>query len=129
MQYPDKPNNSTMQFPQEINSHIAGFIADEVRATDPQCYRAARRLQAVWRSYVERKPPSCSCCSCHCVECTDRVLGPFLFPACQQCGEEDALFVQMEPWTCEACRLDYMIEAFEDGAVSWGSFAPGCPYP
>ena len=120
-----------MQFPQEINSYIAGFIADEVRATDPQCYRAARRLQAVWRSYVERNPPSCSCCSCSCTECCDRVLGEFRFPACQQCGESELLLgevaVGLEPWTCDACRLDYMIEAFEDGAVSWGSFAPEYP--
>ena len=44
-----------MQLPQEINSHIAGFIADEVRATDPKCYRSARSLQAAWRGWLIRK--------------------------------------------------------------------------
>ena len=116
-----------MQFPQEINSHIAGFIADEVRATDPQCYRAARRLQALWRSYVERNP-RCTCCSCHCTECCDRVLGEFRFPACERCGEQEFLLgealVNLEPWTCDACRLDYMIEAFEDGAVPFFPMSP-----
>ena len=43
-----------MQFPQEINTHIASFIADEVRGADPQCYRSARSMQAAWRGWLTR---------------------------------------------------------------------------
>ena len=110
VQHPDKPNYSTMQFPQEIDSHIAGFITDEVRATDPHCYRSARSMQAAWRGWLTRQ------------NLADHAV-------CDQCGEYDGQPHHSWSWTCEACRLDYMIEAFEDGAVSWGSFTPGCPYP
>ena len=94
-----------MQFPQEINSYIAGFIADEVRATDPQCYRAARGLQAAWRGWLIRTHGD-----------------PADYAVCDRCGEDDGQRHGSPVWTCDACRLDYMIEAFEDGAVSFGSF-------
>ena len=43
-----------MQLPQEIVGHIAGFIADDVRACDPRCYRASRCVQAAWRGWATR---------------------------------------------------------------------------
>ena len=43
-----------MQLPQDITTHVAGFIADEVRAADPRCYRSARRLQALVRGALTR---------------------------------------------------------------------------
>ena len=39
---------------QDICDHVAGFIADEVRAADPKCYRSARRLQALCRGALSR---------------------------------------------------------------------------
>ena len=51
-----------MQFPQEINIHIAGFISDVVRATDPQCYRSARCMQVAWREHRARTR---ACSPCH----------------------------------------------------------------
>ena len=43
-----------MQFPQEIRSQIAAFMADDLQAVDPQCYRASRSLQAAWRGWATR---------------------------------------------------------------------------
>ena len=39
--------------PVEITSLVGGFIADELRAADPRCFRAARTLQAAWRHFRE----------------------------------------------------------------------------
>jgi len=125
-----------MQLPQEITSLIAHF-SPAARAADPRWYRAARSVQAAWRSYVERNPPS-SRCLCNyaqrsywaqengtdvCPSCAT-VWGEFLFGACERCGEEDAQLAEVEPWTCDACRLEYMIEAFEDGAVPFVPMSP-----
>ena len=41
-------------------------------------------------------------------------------PCATSAGEYDGQPHHSWSWTCEACRLDYMIEAFEDGAVSLG---------
>ena len=43
-----------MVFPQEIRSQIASYIADDLQAGDPRCYRAARSMQAAWRGWVTR---------------------------------------------------------------------------
>ena len=96
---PRTTNNSTMQFPQEINCLIGGFIIDEVQATDPQCYRAARSLQAAWRAKRIRREND-----------------PH---ACDACGEDDGQRHLHSSWTCDSCRLDYMIQMFEDGAVAF----------
>ena len=43
-----------MQFPQEITNHIATFVADDIQACDPRCYRASRSIQAAWRGWATR---------------------------------------------------------------------------
>ena len=43
-----------VQLPSDLLGHVAKYIADDVRAADPKCYRAARSLQAAWRGWVTR---------------------------------------------------------------------------
>jgi len=43
-----------MQLPQDIMSHIADFMTDDIQAVDPRCYRASRRLQSAWRGWAVR---------------------------------------------------------------------------
>ena len=51
--------------PREINSHIAGFIADEVQPTSPLCFRSARCIQALWRRALTRmRRNTCYLCTC-----------------------------------------------------------------
>ena len=88
-----------MQFPQEIKFHIADFITDEVQGTDPQCYRAARSLQAAWRGRLTRLHRVCN--------------------RCGEAGQYRQAHVPLHCWTCDTCRLDYMIQMFEDGAVAF----------
>ena len=47
-----QPNYSLL--PQDIMTHISNFIHSEVQATDPKCYRSARRLQALVRGALTR---------------------------------------------------------------------------
>ena len=54
-----------MQIPQEITAHIGGFMADELQAANPECYRSARTIQAVCRGWLARNTTSpwpCSGC-------------------------------------------------------------------
>jgi ribosomal protein L37AE/L43A len=73
-----------MQFPQEINSHIAGFIADKVRAADPECFRSARRLQALCRGALARMRRNV------CYHCVRRLACPHrtLYWVCDDCLAE-----------------------------------------
>ena len=74
-----------MQFPQEINSHIAGFIADQVRAADPECYRSARRLQALCRGVLIRMRRS----------------------VCHFCARTDTAWTTRALyWVCGGCQAD-----------------------
>ena len=43
-----------MQLPQELVAHVAAFMADDLQAIDPKCYRAARCVQAAWRGWATR---------------------------------------------------------------------------
>ena len=120
-----------MQLPQEITSLIAHF-SPAARAADPKWYRAARTVQATWRSYAERNPsPRCLCNYADrtfwtqqygtdvCPACaTVWAVEPPHYAMCARCGENDGMVYGPAPWTCDACRLDYMIEAFEDGATA-----------
>ena len=87
-----------MQFPPEINSHIAGFIADEVRGADPQCYRSARSLQAAWRGWLTR------------THILHHVYDLY-HNMCERCDENmctQRVFGGPEPrpvWTCDACSV------------------------
>ena len=49
--------------PREIRTQIAGYMADDLQAVDPRCYRASCALQAVWRGWFTRSQayrcPSC----------------------------------------------------------------------
>ena len=56
-----------MQFPQEITAHIAAHMADDLRAVDPSCYRAARILQARWRGHMARTYGDFHCL-CHYID-------------------------------------------------------------
>ena len=79
-----------MQLPQEIKILVSGFIADEVRATDPKCYRSARRLQALCRGTLTRMRRNvCYLC------------------ACTQPGPHRTLY-----WVCDDC-----LTAISGGAV------------
>ena len=49
------PPARRMQLPQELLSHVAEYIADDLRAIDPSFYRAARRVQAACRGRLVRK--------------------------------------------------------------------------
>ena len=51
----NQPTNM-MQLPQEMMTHIAGFMADDLQATDPACYRGARSLQATLAWLCGAKP-------------------------------------------------------------------------
>ena len=70
------------QFPQEITTHIAGFIADDVQAIDPRCYRAARTLQASWRGHAQRNPPEQCLCRYVDREFWGEVQGTNVCPSC-----------------------------------------------
>ena len=71
-----------MHLPEELTTHIAGYISAELHAVDPNSYRAARSLQATWRGYYVRTAPlSYLCGSCLC--------GTFAasFATCDSCGD------------------------------------------
>ena len=116
---PNRPTNLTMQLPQDITTHIAGFIADEVRGTDPQCYRSARSLQAIWRGWLTR------------THLTQHVYD-FWHNACDRCDADRWTQRLCDDvgdlvWVCDACSDHYAadewyIEAYSD-LVSW--CAPG----
>ena len=60
-----QPFTLTNLLPQDISAHIAGFIADEVRPTNPLCYRSARCIQALWRRALTRMRRNvCYLCTC-----------------------------------------------------------------
>ena len=40
--------------PREIRSQIGGYIANDLQAVDPRCYRACRSVQAAWRGWAIR---------------------------------------------------------------------------
>ena len=42
------------ELPREIRSQIGGYIANDLQAVDPRCYRAARSMQALWRGWATR---------------------------------------------------------------------------
>ena len=50
-----------MQFPQEIRTQIAAYMADDLQAVDPQCYRACRTVQAAYRGWRSRRWPCAAC--------------------------------------------------------------------
>ena len=82
--------SNMMQFPQEMMNHIADFMAHDLRASDPRCYRAARTLQARWRGYVQRHPPNR--CLCRYVDRSfwGEVQGSNVCPACAAVWEHTA---------------------------------------
>ena len=50
-----------MQLPQEICTQIAAFMADDLQAVDPKCYRASRTVQAAYRGWRSRRPVCYAC--------------------------------------------------------------------
>ena len=96
-----------MQFPQEITSQIADFMADDLQAADPRCFRAARALQAAWRGHTERHPPS-SRCLCHYAarEFWSETNGTNVCPSCSIVWEQVAV--------CDTCS------GFDCMCGSWG---------
>ena len=42
------------KLPDDIPPQIAGYISHDLQAVNPQCYRAARCVQAAWRGWVTR---------------------------------------------------------------------------
>ena len=94
--------------PREITDHMAGFIVHELQATDPQCYRAARSIQAAWRARLAREYvcfvyTTHMCQRCTTNAATDRVYG-------SHAGRI---------WTCDACwsRHDYLEWDWEEDDV------------
>ena len=84
----NQPTTNMMQFPQEMMTHIAGFMADDLQAVDPSCYRSARSLQALWRGYADRNPVAK--CLCRYVDRSfwGEVQGTNVFPGCATVWEE-----------------------------------------
>ena len=98
-----------MRFPPEISSHIASFIADEVRATDPQCYRSARSLQAAWRGWLTRTHILWKLYDLYhnmCERCDANVCTQIVYPAA-----DDPV------WTCDACSATHL-ERLDWDAIS-----------
>ena len=78
--------------PQDINTHLASFIADEIQATDPRCYRATRAIQAAWRAWRARASVCFVYTSHMCERCTSTIASDRVHTA--QGGLT---------WTCDAC--------------------------
>ena len=43
-----------VRLPPEMLNHIGQYMAEQLRAADPQCYRAARIIQAAYRGRLVR---------------------------------------------------------------------------